>query len=65
MDGVFGACVTHLKAMEFDPIPSDLPLSRALFINCLQRTQTQQLLKMYLMIALKNNYKDPEKNLPN
>jgi len=51
-------------AMEITPIDKNAPLSRALFINCLQRTQIQQLLKEYLMAALKSSYKNPKEALP-
>ncbi len=53
-----------LSAVEIEPISSDLPLGKALFINCLQRTQTQQLLKEYLMAALGSTYKNPKEELP-
>ena len=53
-----------LSAVEIEPISLDLPLDKALFINCLQRTQTQQLLKEYLMAALGSTYKNPKEELP-
>jgi hypothetical protein len=40
-----------------------MSVSKALYINCLQRTQTQQLFKDYLMIGLKSSYKNPKKSL--
>jgi len=58
------ASFSPLGAVEIAPLPSDMTLSRALFINCLQRTQTQQLLKEYLMVALNSSYKQPKKSLP-
>ena len=53
-----------LSAVEIEPVSPDLPLGKALFINCLQRTQTQQLLKEYLMAALGSSYKNPKEELP-
>jgi hypothetical protein len=55
---------TILPAVEIEPVDPDIPLGKALFINCLQRTQTQQLLKEYLMVALKSSYKNPKEELP-
>jgi len=54
-----------LPAMGLDikPLPKEMSVSQALYINCLQRTQTQQLLKTYLMIGLHSNYRDPQKML--
>jgi len=45
------------------PLPI-CPLGRALFVNCFQRTQTQQLLKEYLMSALGSTHKSPKEELP-
>ncbi len=55
---------TLLAAVEIEPITPNIPLSKALFTNCLQRTQTQQLLKEYLMLALNSSYKNPKEELP-
>jgi len=51
-------------AADIPELPKNMSVSRALYINCLQRTQTQQLLKEYLMVALKSSYKNPQKTLP-
>lgn len=53
-----------LSAVEIEPVSSEIPLEKALFVNCLQRTQTQQLLKEYLMAALNSSYKNPKQELP-
>ncbi len=54
-----------LPAMGLDikELPKEMHVSKALYINCLQRTQTQQLLKTYLMIGLHSSYKNPKKSL--
>ncbi len=61
--GIF-LLASALPAVEIEPVDPQMPLGKALFINCLQRTQTQQLLKEYLMVALNSNYKNPKKELP-
>lgn len=53
-----------LLAVDIEPLPSKLSVGEALFINCLQRTQSLQLLKEYLMIALGSNYKNAKIKLP-
>jgi len=50
-------------SLDVQPLPKNMTTSQALYINCLQRTQTQQLLKDYLMVALNSNYKNPKKSL--
>jgi len=50
-------------SLEIPPLPKNMTVSQALYINCLQRTQTQQLFKDYLMLALQSNYKDPKGSL--
>ncbi len=52
------------KSISITPIKSDISLKDALYINCLQRTQTQQLFKDYLMIGLGSNYENPRERLP-
>jgi len=39
-------------SIDIPDLPDGMTVSEALYINCLQRTQTQQLLKEYLQIAL-------------
>ncbi len=50
-------------ALDIKPLDKDTAVAKALYINCLQRTQTQQLLKTYLMIAMKSSYKNPKQEL--
>jgi len=40
-------------SVEIPDLPAKMSVSQALYINCLQRTQTEQLLKDYLQIGLK------------
>jgi len=49
--------------LEIKPLPKEITLSQALYTNCLQRTQTQQLLKAYILVGLHNRYKNPVKTL--
>ena len=50
-------------AVDIPELPKKMSVSRALYINCLQRTQTQQLFKEYLLVALGSNYKHPKESL--
>ncbi len=54
---------TLAMAVDIPELPKDMSVSRALYINCLQRTQTQQLFKEYLLVALKSRYKNPKESL--
>jgi len=56
-------CVLPVMGLEIKPLPKDMTVSQALYINCLQRTQTQQLLKSYLMVGLHSTYQHPEQAL--
>ncbi len=49
--------------IEIKPLEKDVTVSQALYTNCLQRTQTQQLLKTYLMVGLHSNYQHPKQAL--
>ena len=51
-------------AVEIKELPPKLTLSKALYNHCLELTQSQQLLKEYILIGLQNRYKNPEKTLP-
>ena len=55
---------THLFAVEIKALPPTLTLPKALYNHCLELTQSQQLLKEYILIGLQNRYKNPEKTLP-
>jgi len=50
-------------ALEIQPLPQGSSISRVLYINCLQRTQTQQLLKAYLMAGVNSGYHHPKETL--
>jgi len=51
------------SAIDIPELPKDMKITKALYINCLQRTQTQQLFKEYLMVGLGSSYKNPKKSL--
>ena len=55
--------ISSAWGLDVPPLPANMTTSQALYINCLQRTQTQQMFKDYLMVALESNYKDPKKSL--
>ena len=51
-------------AFEIDPYPKDdSSLTEIFSINCLQMTQSQQMLKAYVMIGVKSNFQNPKKHL--
>ncbi len=52
-----------LMAIDIPELPKEMGITKALYINCLQRTQTQQLFKEYLMVGLSSSYKNPKKGL--
>lgn len=52
-----------ISGIEIRRLPQDTTVSHALYINCLQRTQTQQMLKAYLMIGISSSYKNPKEML--
>lgn len=54
---------TPAMSLDIQPLPKDIKIPKALYINCLQRTQTQQLLKLYIMKGLSSSYKNPSKEL--
>lgn len=58
------ALVGNLSAFEIDPY-KEAPLLETFSINCLQMTQSQQMLKAYVMIGMKSNFQDPKKDLKN
>jgi hypothetical protein len=60
---LFLAITLPALSLDIEPLAKDTPVPKALYINCLQRTQTQQLLKIYLMIALNSSYKNPKQEL--
>lgn len=62
---LFAICslIMWTDALEIKQLPKDITTSQALYVNCLQRTQTQQLLKAYLLQGLNSSYKNPEQML--
>jgi hypothetical protein len=60
---VFILFSTLAMAVDIPELPKKMSVSRALYINCLQRTQTQQLFKEYLLVALGSSYKHPKESL--
>ena len=61
--GILLLLVSSAWSLDVPPLPKNMTVSQALYINCLQRTQTQQMFKDYLMVALESNYKNPKKSL--
>ncbi|WP_295419717.1 hypothetical protein [Sulfurovum sp.] len=55
--------IEGVSAFEIDPFPEGAPLLEIFSTNCLQMTQSQQMLKAYVMIGLKSNFQDPKKDL--
>ncbi len=58
------ALIGNLLAFEIDPY-KEAPLLETFSTNCLQMTQSQQMLKAYVMIGLKSNFQNPKKDLEN
>jgi hypothetical protein len=52
-----------LRAFEIDPFPKNGTLTDVFNTNCLQMTQSQQMLKAYIMKGLGSNFDDPEGSL--
>jgi len=55
--------VQSAVSFEIDPFPKNGTLVDNFSINCLQMTQSQQMLKAYVMIGLNSNFGNPKKNL--
>jgi len=53
--------VSH--AFEIDKFDPEASLTENFSTNCLQMTQSQQMLKAYVMIGLNSNFQDPQGNL--
>lgn len=51
------------SAFEIDPYPEDASLTEIFSINCLQMTQSQQMLKAYVLVGLNNNFQNPKEHL--
>ena len=54
---------TLLSAFEIDPFDSEASLLENFSTNCLQMTQSQQILKDYMMIGLHSNFGNPKESL--
>ena len=52
-----------VSGFEIDPFPEEAPLLEIFSINCLQMTQSQQMLKAYVMVGLNSNFQDPQGSL--
>ena len=52
-----------ISAFEIDPFPKNASLLEIFSINCLQMTQSQQMLKAYIMVGLNSNFQNPKENL--
>ncbi len=51
------------SGFEIDPFPEGAPLLETFSTNCLQMTQSQQMLKAYLMIGLESSFQNPQESL--
>jgi hypothetical protein len=52
-----------LFAFEIDPYPKKASLTDVFSVNCLQMTQSQQMLKAYVLIGLENSFQNPKEHL--
>ncbi len=52
-----------LFGFEIEALPKDSSLPTVFGTNCLQMTNSQQILETYIMIGLKSNFDNPKKNL--
>ena len=52
-----------LHAFEIDPFDPNASLTENFSTNCLQMTQSQQILKAYIMVGLDSNFQNPAGNL--
>jgi hypothetical protein len=52
-----------LFSFEIDPYPKKASLTDIFSINCLQMTQSQQMLKAYVLIGLENSFQNPKEHL--
>ncbi len=59
----FLALGSSLWAFKIDPFPKDGSLKDIFNTNCLQMTQSQQMLKAYIMKGLNSTFDDPNGNL--
>ncbi len=52
-----------LYGFTIDPFPKHATLTEYFSINCLQMTQSQQMLKAYIMVGLNSTFQNPKKDL--
>ncbi len=55
--------ITTVSAFEIDPFDPKAPLLENFSTNCLQMTQSQQMLKAYVMAGLHSHFQNPRENL--
>jgi len=55
--------LSTISAFEIDSFDPAAPLLENFSTNCLQMTQSQQILKAYMMIGLNSNFGNPKENL--
>lgn len=55
--------LTSLNAFKIFPFPQNASLTENFSTNCLQMTQSQQILKAYIMVGLKSNFQNPKESL--
>ena len=55
--------IETLSSFEIDPYPEKATLTEIFSINCLQMTQSQQMLKAYVMVGVKSNFQNPQEHL--
>ncbi len=60
---VFMISAGFIRAFEIDPFPQNGTLTDIFNTNCLQMTQSQQMLKAYIMIGLESSFDDPAGSL--
>ena len=54
---------TSHQAFEIDPFDPNATLTENFSTNCLQMTQSQQILKAYIMVGLNSNFQNPQETL--
>ena len=56
--------IQTLSSFEVDPYPTkNSSLTEIFSINCLQMTQSQQMLKAYVMVGVKSSFQNPKEHL--
>jgi tetratricopeptide (TPR) repeat protein len=60
---MFFLLIGEVRAFEIDPFDPKASLVENFSTNCLQMTQSQQIFKAYLMVALNSNFQNPKEKL--